>query len=189
MQTITWTVRPLGAPEIHKHCKTCGTKQPFVSSGLFRVNANHHILDIWLVHRCATCDRTWNMEIHERIHPRKLDAALLTGYQANDPALAMRCAHDRTLHQRAGLEADYAGVVFAIDGPGIDLSQLDAPVEIILACDQAMNVRVRRVLQEKLTLSATGLKRLIADGTVSCEDVNLLKAKLAPGLRIMIALR
>lgn len=186
MHTIHWNIRPLAAPEIHKHCKTCGTKQPFVSSGLFRVNANHHILDIWLVHRCTTCDRTWNMEIHERIHPRKLKPALLTGYQVNDPALAMQCAHNRSLHLRAGVEAEYANVPFAIEGPEVDLETLDAPLDIILQCEQSLNVRVQRLLREKLALSGTGVKRLIADGTITCQETNLLKAKLMPGLRITI---
>jgi hypothetical protein len=75
---------------VFRRCPRCGDVRPFVSSGKFRVNASGRRLDVWLVHRCADCDETWNASLHERTAPERLPH--LDAYHGNDADLARRCA-------------------------------------------------------------------------------------------------
>jgi hypothetical protein len=72
MERVLWEVRHPEPPKIVRYCKTCGAKAEYVSSGLFRVNAQQKSLDIWLVYRCTTCKSTWNMTIYSRINPKSI---------------------------------------------------------------------------------------------------------------------
>lgn len=159
---------------------------PFVSSGLFRVNANHHTLDVWLIHRCKACGRTWNLEVHERTHPRALPPALLHGYQTNDPALALACAHDMRLLRSAGVTADYAGVPIAVDGPRIALSAGRPQVAIEVRADHALPIRMQRILRETLSLSAKAFRQGVSSGLIVCPAADVLRARYAPGLCVLL---
>src|SRR5262245_23844455 len=65
--SVRWTVEPTTSPQPWKHCSSCGDIRPFLSSGKIRLTANGRKLDAWLIHKCATCERTWNRPIAERL--------------------------------------------------------------------------------------------------------------------------
>lgn len=62
MEHIIWRVSPAAYPKIIRCCKRCA-HMSFLNSGQFRVNANGHCLDVWLIYKCESCEATWNMEI------------------------------------------------------------------------------------------------------------------------------
>lgn len=184
MQTIHWEIETLLTPAVRRHCKTCGAVRPFVSSGLFRVNANHHLLDIWLIYRCADCGRTWNLTVHERVRPHALDPARLHGFQVNDAAMAEACAHDRALLARAGAVADYAAVPLVIHGPDVDITPDMEADTVALDCAHAIDVRVQRILREKLGLSANALRQHADAGLIRCDGADVRRARFVPGMRV-----
>lgn len=89
---------------VRRHCKKCGGKREFVSSGLFRVNANKRKLDVWLVYRCARCGASWNLPIYERVSVGRLSPEEREGFAQNDAALARQYAMDAALLARHGCE-------------------------------------------------------------------------------------
>ena len=54
---------------------TCGDSRRFRSSGKVRLNANGRKLDAWLIYKCESCDRTWNLPLLERAVVGGLDPA------------------------------------------------------------------------------------------------------------------
>lgn len=104
MQTIEWEGEGLSCVKVRRHCKKCGGKSEFVSSGLFRVNANKRKLDVWLVYRCTRCGASWNLPIYERVSAGKLPPREREGFAQNDAALARQYAMDTALLARHGCE-------------------------------------------------------------------------------------
>src|SRR5262249_34550401 len=88
---VVWTVIPVSAPEVVRHCRRCGGDRAFRSSGKFRVNASGRKLDVWLIYRCASCDETWNHAVQERVSPESLGARL-EAYHRNDEEAARMSA-------------------------------------------------------------------------------------------------
>ncbi len=76
-------------------CGRCRKKQPFVSTGKFRVNANKNKLDIWLIYQCRKCRHTLNVPIYERVPVQKLPRELYEAFLDNDRELAETYSSDR----------------------------------------------------------------------------------------------
>ena len=174
------------APAADRYCKRCGQKTSFVSSGLFRVNANHHVLDVWLIHRCAVCDATWKMQLHERVSPRALPAKLLAGYHNNDAGLAWRAAYDPTLLEKNHVAAQYDRVPLEIQGPEVCLARLDEPVAVTMTCAHGLPVRAARILRQKLSVSGTSYTKLVDAGHLASPGADLKRVKFVSGMEVFI---
>jgi len=153
---------------------------------MFRINAQHHNLDVWLIYKCDACDSTWKMEIHNRVHPKSLDPELYEGYLRNDETLATRCAFDRRLLDRCGAEVGWNQLSFAVEGPDIDLASLTLPIAVDICSDHALRIRASKILRRKLDVSGARFEALLASGRIHAEGNNLRKATLETGLRIFI---
>lgn len=81
-----WVVSELGLPTIVKACVSCRSTR-HRPTGKIRVNANHKLLDVWLLIRCDLCGRTSKIPVHERINVRALDNERLLMFENNDPAM------------------------------------------------------------------------------------------------------
>jgi len=68
----------------------CRAESATTGEGRFRVNANGNLLDVWLLVRCVSCDRTSKLTVHERAPVRSFDPAELHGYRVNDPELVAK---------------------------------------------------------------------------------------------------
>src|ERR1700760_161448 len=84
---LSWVVRRTRLPLVALRCPNCRSGSATVGDGRFRVNANGKLLDVWLLGRCVSCDRTSKLTVHERVPVRSLDPARLGGYHASDPEL------------------------------------------------------------------------------------------------------
>lgn len=165
-QNITWTIHTQNTPAILRGCHRCGGRQRFSSGGLFRVNAQRSTLDVWLIHRCDACGATWNMDILSRVSPGSIPRADYDGYLGNDADLARRCAFDKELLRHNRAEAVYDDVSLEITGEAVDLAALAAPVTITLRCGHDLDLRVARLLRQKLGLSQTALRELSDQGRI-----------------------
>jgi hypothetical protein len=94
----------------------CRSESATTGEGRFRVNANGNLLDVWLLVRCVSCDRTSKLTVHERAPVRSFDPAELDGYHANDPELVASRLLDPLLARRNRFTLDWKGA-WRLDTP------------------------------------------------------------------------
>ena len=104
MRKVKRTAHTSKAPTVIRHCRKCGTKSEYASTGSFRVNAQRKSLDVWLIYKCTKCNTTWNLTILSRVTPGAILPELLRGFHENDTDLAMTYATDKALLKRNGAE-------------------------------------------------------------------------------------
>ena len=182
MNTVHWEVKHSSPPEAVRHCKKCGGKERFSSSGQFRVNAQQKTLDVWLIYRCTRCGTTWNREILSRVGAKSISGVLLQKYLDNDDETALACA---------GVCGKSGGEWHA---PPCDIAGEEiAPTQsarIEIACDTLWEERVARILRQKLSLSAKEFDAMIEKDLVRMENGGDIKrAKLVPGGSVAVLLR
>lgn len=170
MKEITWTAHYPGAPTAIRYCRRCGAKAAFVSSGLFRVNAQQKVLDVWLVFKCPNCDATWNLTVMSRVSRRSLPPGLLRGFHENDRELAMRYATDAGLIKRNGAEPGIPEM--EILGEQADLSE---PVRIRVIAEWPSESRAAAAVRGKLGLSRSEFDKLYESGRLVCTSGQDLK--------------
>ena len=97
MEKFIWRVEYTSLPRVKKYCKKCGKKSEFLSSNLFRVNANQKNLDVWLIYNCSHCKTTWKQELFSRVKYNFFPQEMLEKFYENDNELAyyysMSCSH------------------------------------------------------------------------------------------------
>jgi hypothetical protein len=167
---LVWSVVALELPRVVRRCPHCDAARPFVSSGSFRVNAQKRRLDVWLVHRCATCDETWNAPIAERVSPESLGADLAR-FHENEEALARRNAF-------AVPGADCA-VAFAVERPPLPATPVVVRVRL---CDPVF-VRLDRLLAGELGVSRATIGRWAETGALGDADP---RRRVTDGLEILL---
>lgn len=165
MKTLSWRVAAAGAPFAVRPCGACGADAKFASTGLFRVNAQKKLVDVWLVYRCATCGSVWNSAVISRGSAKAVSKGRLERFLANDPDLALACALDASLLRRNG--ARRGPVEFVVEGEryaGRDACRVD------ITCEDALGLTVAHVLRRKLEVSRRELEQLVDAGRVSLAD-------------------
>ena len=172
MKDIKWTIRYDRPPAPLRYCKKCNTRQEFVSSGQFRVNAQGKYLDIWLIDKCSCCSATWNAAIYSRITPGSLPPGLLSRFHENDPSLVLKYSMDTVFLRQNGasirLPLYHAeGEVFGLDGPAAVTLWIDNPYPL--------PIRVHTILKDRLHLSQRSLDLLADSGRIRCDDGRELK--------------
>jgi hypothetical protein len=145
-----WLVCPTGLPLIRRRCLRCTSAQ-YRAHGKFRVNANHKLLDVWLLALCVGCGQTVNLTVLERVHVRAIDPSTLTRFHDNDLELAAKLLADPGLLRRNGVTLDWDGawIVQKTTGDGSDAKVIDISVRFI----QRIPIRLTRLL-------AVGLERV-----------------------------
>ena len=71
-----WLVCPTGLPLIRRRCLSCRSAL-YRADGKFRVNANHKLLDVWLLALCVGCGETVKLTVLERANVRAIDPTTL----------------------------------------------------------------------------------------------------------------
>lgn len=144
----TWVVMPTCLPTVLRRCPACASER-FRPNGKFRVNANHKLLDAWLLVLCSGCGDTAKLTVLERMNVRSVRPELLDRMHANDPDLAAELLQDPALQRRNRIALDWAGA-WHLDTDGSDHLEREA---IDVSVRFAARIPVRPV-------------RLIADGAV-----------------------
>jgi hypothetical protein len=71
---LSWTVRRTRLPLLSLRCAGCPSRSATAGEGRFRVNANGKLLDVWLLVRCVSCNRTTKLTVRERAPSQVLQA-------------------------------------------------------------------------------------------------------------------
>ncbi|WP_307856669.1 DUF1062 domain-containing protein [Catenulispora pinistramenti] len=162
-----WRVRPTDFPTIRRRCRVCPSME-FRTRGLFRVNANHKLLDIWLLALCAQCGETTKLTVLERANVRTIDPALLSGFHENDPALAARLLTDPLVARRNDIALDWTDA-WTLEMDPVELPKADI-LDVGVHFSHRIPLRVTTLIATGLELSGSEVAKLIAAGGISSGD-------------------
>ena len=162
--TKQWLVCPTAVPLIRRRCLNCPSGR-YSTHGKFRVNANHKLLDVWLLARCVGCGKTVKLTVLERVNVRTIDPATLDRFHANDVSLAATLLADPGLLRRNGVRLDWDGA-WTLRRTRVDVAQV-AAIDVSVRFVQPIPVSLTRLLSAGLGVSRSEVRRLVADGNLS----------------------
>lgn len=156
-----WVVVPTCLPLVLRRCHACASER-FRAGGKFRVNANHKLIDAWLLVLCTSCGETAKLTILERTHVRSVRPELLDRLHDNDLALTAELLQDPVVRRRNRIALDWDNA-WRLDTGGSD--HLDREViDISVRFAARIPVRPVRLIAEGCALSRAEVERLIAEG-------------------------
>lgn len=152
---------PTCLPLVRRRCHACASER-FRADGKFRVNANHKLLDAWLLVLCTSCGDTAKLTVLERMHVRAVRPELLDRMHANDPGLAAELLQDPVVRRRNHIALDWDNA-WRLETGGSD--HLDREViDVSVRFAARVPVRPVRLIAEGCGLSRAEVERLIAEG-------------------------
>jgi hypothetical protein len=156
-----WVVMPTCLPTVLRRCHVCASDR-FRANGKFRVNANHKLLDAWLLVLCTACGDTAKLKVLERMNVRSIRPELLDRMHDNDPGLAAELLQDPVVrrHNRIALDWDNA---WRLDTGGSDHLDRDV-IDVSVRFAARIPVRPVRLIAEGCGLSRAEVERLITEG-------------------------
>ncbi|MBF9131229.1 DUF1062 domain-containing protein [Plantactinospora sp. S1510] len=156
-----WMVVPTCLPLVRRRCHTCASER-FRASGKFRVNANHKLIDVWLLALCTACGETAKLTVLERMTVRSVRPELLDRLHDNDPGLTAELLQDPVVQRRNRVALDWDDA-WRLDTGGSD--HLDREViDISVRFAARIPVRPVRLIAEGCDLPRAEVDRLIAAG-------------------------
>jgi hypothetical protein len=156
-----WVVMPTCLPLVLRRCHTCGSDR-FRANGKFRVNANHKLIDAWLLVLCTACGETAKLTVLERMNVRSVRPELLDRMHDNDPGLAAELLQDPVVRRRNRIALDWDDA-WRLDTGGSD--HLDHEViDVSVRFAARIPVRPVRLIAEGCGLSRAEVERLITEG-------------------------
>lgn len=156
-----WVVMPTCLPVVLRRCHACASER-FRANGKFRVNANHKLIDAWLLVLCTACGETAKLTVLERVNVRSVRPELLDRLHDNDPGLAAELLQDPVVQRRNRIALDWDGA-WRLDTGGSD--HLDRElIEVSVRFAARIPVRPVRLIAEGCGLSRAEVERLIAEG-------------------------
>ncbi|WP_067502280.1 DUF1062 domain-containing protein [Actinoplanes sp. TFC3] len=153
-----WLVCSTGLPLIRRRCAGCRSTR-YRPHGKFRVNANHKLLDVWLLALCAGCGETTKLSVLERVPVRSIAVPLLERFHANDPELAVQLLAEPGLQRRNNVTLDWQGAW------GVQVLA-DAAV-VTVRFRQRIPLPVTTLLAVGLQVSRSQVRRRIAEGSLT----------------------
>jgi hypothetical protein len=156
-----WVVVPTCLPLVRRRCHACASER-FRASGKFRVNANHKLIDAWLLALCTGCGVTVKLTVLERMTVRAIRPDLLDRLHHNDPGLTAELIQDPTVLRRNRIALDWDGA-WRLDTGGSD--HLDREViDVAVRFAARIPVRPVRLIAEGCGLSRADVERLATEG-------------------------
>ncbi|SDF77899.1 hypothetical protein SAMN05216553_103240 [Lentzea fradiae] len=141
----------------------CGSER-FRANGKFRVNANHKVLDAWLLVLCTGCEDTVKLTVLDRVTVRSVRPELLDRLHHNDIRLAGELLQDTVLQRRNRVRLDWDGAWRLDTGGSGHLDREIADVEVRFRAK--IPVRPVRLVAEGFGLSAAAAGRLLDEGSL-----------------------
>ncbi|MDP4094304.1 MAG: DUF1062 domain-containing protein [Bacillota bacterium] len=182
MQIVNWDIVYTSPPPVIRYCSKCGKKSEYISTSLFRVNAQRRYLDIWLIYKCSDCDSTWNMSIYTRINPKSIAPDILEGFLVNNTELAEKYAMDIGLIQRNGAQAGLPK--YKILKSSIDFT---VPFELHIKSPFPSRLKVSSILREILNLSQKSFEQILENQLIkSVNRLDLRKCRVQDEIVLII---
>jgi hypothetical protein len=148
-------------PTVLRRCHACAAGR-FRADGRFRVNANHKLLDAWLLVLCTACGDTAKLTILERVTVRSIRPELLDRMHHNDPGLAAELLQDPVVQRRNRIALDFDGAWRLDTGGSAHLDR--AVIDVSVRFAARIPVRPARLIAEGCRLPRAEVERLMAQG-------------------------
>ncbi|WP_369373063.1 DUF1062 domain-containing protein [Promicromonospora sp. Populi] len=172
-------VVPTRLPLICRRCHVCASER-FRASGKFRVNANHKLIDAWLLAHCAVCEETAKLTVLERVGVRSIRPELLDQLHNNDPGLIVQVLQDPAVQHRNRITLDWDDA-WHLDtgadnsrGTNRDTDGPDRPdhevIDVSVRFGARIPVRPVRLIAEGCGLSRGEVERLLTQGKLISVD-------------------
>ncbi|MER6443829.1 DUF1062 domain-containing protein [Streptomyces venezuelae] len=158
-----WVVMPTCLPLVRRRCHVCASES-FRTSGKFRVNANHKLIDVWLLALCTACGDTTKLTVMERRNVRSVRPELLDRLHDNDPGLAAELLQDPVVRRRNRIALDWDDA-WRLDTGGTDHLDREA-IDVSVLFAARIPVRPVRLIAEGCGLSRAEVERLITEGRI-----------------------
>jgi hypothetical protein len=156
-----WVVMPTCLPTVVRRCHACASER-FRASGKFRANANHKLVDAWLLVLCTACGDTAKLTVLERTNVRSIRPELLNRLHDNDPGLIAELLQDPVVQRRNRFALDWD------DAWRLDTGERDhrdrEVIDVSVRFAARIPVRPVRLIAEGCGLSRGEVERLIAKG-------------------------
>ncbi|MGI5522305.1 DUF1062 domain-containing protein [Micromonospora sp. CA-259024] len=154
---------PTCLPLVHRRCHACASER-LRPSGKFRVNANHKLLDAWLLALCTACGETAKLTVLERMTVRSIRPELLDRLHDNDPGLTAELLQDPAVQRRNRFDLDWDDA-WRLDTGGSDHLDRDM-IDVAVRFAARIPVRPARLIAEGCLLSRAEVDRLITEGKI-----------------------
>lgn len=161
-----WLVRPKDFPTIRRRCRTCPSSQ-YRTQGRFRVNANHKLLDVWLLALCVRCDETVKLTVLERVTVGSVEPTMLGAFHHNNAALAAKLLADPRLAHRNNITLDWTDA-WTLETSPVELPKADV-LDVGVQFAQRIPIRLTTLIATGSELSRAEATKRIADGRISSE--------------------
>ncbi|ERK28552.1 DUF1062 domain-containing protein [Clostridium intestinale] len=154
-----WELIPESLPKVKRICSKCNGKSHYINSGKFRVNANKNNIDVWMIYKCDKCKSTWNMTIHERVKPHEIKRSEYEKFLVNDENLIKEYAFNLRLYSKNKVEVILEDLKYKLVSQKIGINyKMESEIIIEIECKYPMDLRVDRLLSDKLGLSRSKIK-------------------------------
>ncbi|MEV3973049.1 DUF1062 domain-containing protein [Streptomyces sp. NPDC050698] len=154
-------VIPTRLPLVRRRCPRCASKR-FRADGKFRVNANHKLIDVWLLVLCTVCGETAKLTVLERTHVRSVRPERLDRLHGNDPVLAAELLQDPVVRRRNRIALDWdAAWRLETGGPGHRNREV---IDVSVRFAARIPVRPVRLIAEGCGLSRSEVESLLGEG-------------------------
>ena len=158
-----WMVVPTCLPLVRRRCHACGS-ECFRASGKFRINANHKLIDAWLLALCSACGETTKLTVLERVTVRSIRPELLDRLHDNDHGLTAELLQDPVVQRRNRIALDWDNA-WRLDTGGSDHLHHEV-IDVSVRFAARIPVRPVRLIAEGCGISRAEVERLIAEGNV-----------------------
>ncbi|MGC4783634.1 DUF1062 domain-containing protein [Micromonospora zamorensis] len=156
-----WAVVPTCLPLINRRCRSCASER-LRPSGKFRVNANHKLIDVWLLALCTACGETAKLTVLERMTVRTIPPELLDRLHGNDPGLTADLLQDPHVQRANRIALDWTGA-WRLDTGGSDHPDGET-IDVSVRFAARIPVRPVRLIAEGCGLTRGEVERLIVQG-------------------------
>lgn len=183
-----WELVPENLPVVKRNCPKCNEKTHYINTEKFRVNANKNNIDVWLIYQCEKCKSTWNMTIYERVKPSDIDRKEYEKFLANDRELARKYAFNLGMYSKNKAEVIFNDVNYKLIQNKLEayyIKENELVIEII--CKYPTELRIDKLLSDKLGLSRSKIKSMHKKGIIFIDDnKNSLNTKVRDKMEIHI---
>ncbi|MEU8083080.1 DUF1062 domain-containing protein [Micromonospora sp. NPDC049101] len=156
-----WAVVPTCLPLVRRRCHACASER-FRPSGKFRVNANHKLIDVWLLVLCTRCGDTAKLAVLERVTVRSIRPELLDRLHHNDPTLTADLLQAPVVQRRNRVALDWDDA-WRLDTGGSEHPDGET-VDVSVRFAARIPVRPVRLIADGFGLSRAEVDRLIMEG-------------------------
>ncbi len=157
---LRWTVRRVRLPLLALRCLDCRAETATAGEGRFRINANGKLLDVWLLVRCVSCDRTSKITIHERVPVRSLGRGRLRAYENNDEGLVARVLLDPAVARRNRFALEWGGA-WEVEAPAAEAAWPSWPYRVDVGFAGPVPVRPEQLIARGLGIGRGEVRRRI----------------------------